>query len=306
LRLTEWKAIAWNGVRFEVPGNWEPARVGRRHLLLEAEPGPVMEIKWAQAKGRFSGRRRLRALAGQVARKGATFRKTSLSKNWRAVAERFEAEGFQWDAGVERAQGVLLYCPVCRTVSLIQFLERPKGGIISREAARVLASFRDHRSDDRVAWALYDIAALLPRHFVLERHRFEAGRFVLEFKGRGRRLTLYRWAPAEVLLQDRSLADFAGTIAGEANLAFRPVASAAHPAVEGGDMPPSGRRGNWRMRLGMAWFRRLRLWHVPARNRILGVRLEGRRPIEQSEMQTVSEGYGMAGEKPFGLDADPQ
>jgi hypothetical protein len=306
LRLTEWKAIAWNGVCFEVPGGWEPARVGRRHLLLEAEPGPVMEIKWAQAKGRFSGQRRLRALAGMVGRKGAAFRKTAPSKNWRAVAENFEAEGFQWESGVERAEGVLLYCPVCRTVSLIQFLERPQGGIISRDAVRVLASFRDHRRDDRVAWALYDIAALLPRHFALERHRFEAGRFVVAFKGRGRRLTLYRWAPAEVLLQNRSLADFAGTIAGEANLVFRPVTGAAHPAVEGGDPPPSGPGGMWRARLGMAWFRRLRLWHVPARNRIMGIRLEGRRPIDGHEMQTVSEGYGMAGERPFDLDADPQ
>lgn len=303
MRSKDWKTVAWNGVRFEVPGDWEPARVGRRHLLLESAPGPVMEVKWGAVKGRFSGQRQLRALGGRAGRRGAAFEETVLPEAWRAAAGGFGAQGFQWNAGGDRARGVLLYCPACRTASLIQFLERPDAASVARDGARVLASFRDHRSDGRTAWALYDIAALLPRRFVLERQRFEAGRFVVEFKGRGRRLTLYRWAPAEVLLENRSLAGFAGTVAGEGRLAFRPVAGAAHPAVEGCDPPPAGPAGRWRVRLGLSWFCRLRLWQVAARNRILGVRLEGRRPIDGPEMQAVCESYGMAGERPFDLDA---
>jgi hypothetical protein len=301
-----WKTIAWNGVRFEVPGDWEPARVGRRHLLLAAEPGPAMEIKWAAVKGRFSGPRQLRALGGRVGRQGAVFRETALPEPWRAAVTGFDARGFQWDAGSERARGALLYCPVCRTASLIQFLERPAAEIALGLAARILASFRDHRSDDRVAWALYDTVALLPRRFVLERQRFEAGRFVVGFKGPARRLTLYRWAPADMLLQGRGLADFARAAAGDAAtpLTFRPSANGAHDAVEAADPPPAGPAGRLRLRLGMAWFRRLHLWHVVARNRILGVRLEGRRPIDASEMQTVSAGYGMADEEPFELEPD--
>jgi hypothetical protein len=59
------------------------------------------------------------------------------------------------------------------------------------------------------------------------------------------------------------------------------------------------------MRLGMSWFRRMRLWRVAERNRILGVRLEGRRPIDDADMDDVSSGYGLAGEKALGTDADP-
>jgi hypothetical protein len=302
----EWKTVAWNGVCFEAPADWEPARIGRRHLMLEAAPGPVMEIKWAAVTGRFSDRSQLRTLGGRVTRRGAAFRKTALPEDWRAAVKGFDAQGFQWDAGDERAMGALLYCRGCRTASLVQFLERPAAASIARDAVRVLASLRDHRSDDRVAWALYDIAALLPARFTLDRHRFDAGRFVVEFKGPGRRLTLYRWAPAEVLLQNRSLADFAGAVAGDTRLRFRPLAGVAHPAVEGCPPPPAGPVGRLRLRLGMTWFCRLRLWHVASRNRILGMRLEGRRPIDGLEMQTVSEGYAMAGERPFGLGADPQ
>jgi hypothetical protein len=305
LGVTDWKTIAWNGVRFAVPGDWEPARVGRRHLVLESDPGPVMEIKWSTPRGRFSARRPLRALSGRVGRTGAVFQKTELAETWRAAAAGYEAEGFQWEAGRERAAGVLLHCPTCRTVSLIQFLERSGAGSIARTAPRILASFRDHRDDGRVAWALYDIATLLPGHFALGRQRFEAGRFVLEFKGGGRRLALYRWAPAEVLLRNRSLADFAETITGETKLPFRFLTIAGHPAVEGSDPLPLGRGGRLRMRLGMSWFRRMRLWRVAERNRILGVRLEGRRPIDDADMDDVSSGYGLAGEKALDTDADP-
>jgi hypothetical protein len=293
-------------VRFTVPGDWDPARVGRRHLLLESAPGPVMEVKWAAVPGRFSTARHLRKLARHVGRNGGVFRETALPALWRSGVTGFDSTGFQWDAGAERAAGILLYCPTCRTASMIQFLNRPGADIIIATAARVLASFRDHRRDGRIAWALYDVAANLPDRFVLDRCRFEAGRFVLEFKGPGRRLTLYRWAPAEVLLQNRDLAEFAQTAAGGDGLVFRSSTVAGHPAADGTDPIPAGCAGRWRARLGLARFRRLRLWRVAGRNRILGVRLESRRPIEDPEMQDVSDAYGMADKRPCDTaGADP-
>jgi len=225
------------------------------------------------------------------------FRETALAAQWRPCVAGFDSTGFQWDAGAERAAGILLYCPICRTASMIQFLERPGADIAI--AARVLASFRDHRSDGRIAWALYDVAANLPDRFILDRCRFEAGRFVLEFKGPGRRLTLYRWAPADVLLQNQGLAEFAQTAAGGNGLVFRSSTVDGHPAVDGTDPMPAGCAGRWRARLGLARFRRLRLWRMAGRNRILGVRLESLRPIEDPEMQVVSDTYGMADKGPY-------
>jgi hypothetical protein len=302
---SDWKTIAWNGVRFAVPAKWEPARIGRRHLLFESEPGPVMEIKWGMVPGRFSGRRPLRELSRRVGRKRNAFLETALSSEWRTALAGFETAGFRWVAETERARGVLVYCAACRTASLIQFFERTGSADIERHAARVLASFGDHRSDGKVAWAIYDIVAVLPDHFALERHRFEPGRFALEFKGRRCRLALYRWAPAGVLLQNRRLSAFAETNTGGAGLEFRPLTIAGHPGVEGRDPAPAGFVARWRTRLGIPAFRRLRLWHVADRNRILGVRLEGRRPIDDPEMFAVSDGYGMDGEQACAAHADP-
>ena len=94
-----WKTIAWNGLRFEVPGDWDPARIGPRHLLLASEAGPVMEIKWATVKGRFSGRRRLRELSRRVRRRGAAFRETALPEPWRPFLSGFEARSVQTLSG---------------------------------------------------------------------------------------------------------------------------------------------------------------------------------------------------------------
>jgi hypothetical protein len=264
-----------------------------------------MEIKWGAVKGRFSRPRQLRELSRRIGRKRSAFQERSLSGEWRTSLSGFEAAGFQWDAENERAMGVLLYCAACRTASLIQFFDRPGTANIERNAARVLASFRDHGADKRVAWALYDIVAFLPDYFTLERHRLEAGRFVLEFKGRRCRLTLFRWAPAEVLLQKQCLSEFAETFAGGAGLEFRLLTIGGDPGVEGRDAAPTGFLACWKTRLGLASFRRLRLWHVADRNRILGVRLEGRRPIDDPEMCALSDGYGMDDEKACATLADP-
>ena len=49
-----WKKLAWNGIHFNTPDQWEVAQIGTRHLILEDETGPVMEIKWGLVKGTFS------------------------------------------------------------------------------------------------------------------------------------------------------------------------------------------------------------------------------------------------------------
>lgn len=305
MRPREWKAIAWNGLSLAVPGDWEPGRIGRRHLLFESESGPAMEIKWDTVKGRFCRRRQLEELARRIGRTLSTFQKKPLSDECRKSLSGYDVEGFQWDAASERAEGLLIFCPICRTASLVRFFDRPGSAAFNPIAYRILASFRDHRSDRRVSWALYDIIAWLPDAFVLERHRFEAGRFMLEFSSRPWRLILYRWAPAEVLLQKRSLADFAQMIDGSKGLAFNFLTFAGHAGIEGRDPAPAGWAARLKTRLGMTSFRRLRLWHIAERNRILGVRLEGRRPIGDSEMCELSDAYGMDHEKDRVPFADP-
>jgi len=289
------KEIAWNGIRFVVPAAWEPGRIGPRHLVIESEAGPAMEIKWGPVKGRFSQRVHLRRLSKLTLARGAALREWVPPQDWQPALSRFECAGFAWEAGSEAAVGAILHCPACRTASLIQFFQPPGRSGAAGEAVAVLASLRDHRDDGRVAWAVYDILALLPSGFVLARHRFEAGRFFLEFRAGRRTIGLFRWAPAAVLLKDRDLSCFAETVAGLDGMEFRATAVAGEPAVEGRERAEGCVR-RLAACLGLRPVRTARIWHVPARNRILGIVVEGRFAIDPAVMETVWGGYGLAEE----------
>ena len=290
------KEIAWNGIRFVVPAAWEPGRIGPRHLVIESEAGPAMEIKWGPVKGRFSPRAHLRRLSKLTLARGAALREWTPPQDWLQALSRFECTGFAWEAGSEAAVGAILHCPACRTASVIQFFQPPGRSGAAGEAVAVLASLRDHRDDGRVAWAVYDILALLPSGFARVRHRFEAGRFFLEFRAQRQTIGLFRWAPAAVLLRDRDLSRFAETVAGLDGMEFRATAVAGAPAVEGRERADGCAR-RLASSLGLRPVRTARIWQVPARNRILGIVVEGRFAIDPAVMETVRGGYGLAEEK---------
>lgn len=293
VKAAGWKFVAWGGVQFEVPREWEPGRIGPRHLLFECDTGPAMEIKWGPSGRRFSSRRHLRRLARQVGRGGAVFQERALPVDEGGFPAPVEGLGFEWNGKDGGAVGALLFCPVCRTVSLLQFFRRGPGAESDRQALRVIDSFQDHRTDGRRAWALYDIRAVLPVHFRLIGHRFEAGLFVLEFRGNRRGLTLYRWAPAGVLLKDRDLEAFAAASAGGAGMDFRALAGAGQDGVEGVDPRPVGLAGRLKAVLRRPRFRGVRAWCVDRRNRILGVRLEAPQPVTAAELSELCSAYGM-------------
>lgn len=304
LKAAGWKSVAWGGVQFAVPREWEPGRIGARHLLFECDAGPAMEIKWGPSGRRFSSRRYLRRLARQVGRGGAVFQERALPVDGGNFPGPVEGLGFEWKGKDGGAVGALLFCPVCRTVSLLQFFRRGPGAESDRQVVRVIDSFQDHRADGRCAWALYDIRAVLPGCFRLVGHRFEAGFFMLEFRGNRRGLTLYRWAPAGVLLKDQDIETFAAASAGGAGMDFRPLAGAGRVGVEGVDPRPAGLAGRLKAVLRPR-FRGVRVWCVDHRNRILGVRLEAPQPLTTTELSELCSAYGMDDETERQADVNP-
>lgn len=286
-----WKEVAWNGTRFTVPRSWQPGRIGPRHLILESGAGPAMELKWGPVRGRFSHAAHLRRMS---TRREVPVRPWPLPADWVRALERFECTGFAWEAGAESARGAILYCRDCRTASLVQFFASRDTPAPHPRSAEVLAGFADHREDGRRLWAVFDIRALMPEELRLVRQRFEVGRFRVELAARGRRLSLLRWAPAAALLAPGGLTAFAQAQAGPGPMEFRPLDTAGHPGVEGRVPAPAGAFARVRVALGMTADRRARFWHLAARNRILGVVLEGRRPIAAEEMEAVCDSYGLA------------
>ncbi len=289
--MAQWKEIAWCGVRFKIPAEWHLSQIGIRYLALEDELGPVMEIKWAPVKGKFSQKAHLKKLAAlQKKQVRKSIQPKPLSTSWQSALTDFDASEFYWQANAVHGRGLVLFCPTCRNATLIQFFNKPS----EQEdpvAAEVLNTFRDHRSDGQVLWAAYDIRALVPEAFQLKRYRFDAGQYELDFANGSEHIILQRWAPASVLLRKRDLVQFAKTVANFGKT--EPVAGsfAGCETVEW-SLAPATAWQRWLSRFkhksSYYW---LGLWHLEAKNRILGVRAEGRKPLDPELLDRIFTHY---------------
>jgi hypothetical protein len=290
--LTEnWRQLAWNGIRFETPAPWEVVQIGIRHLILEDEAGPVMEVKWGAVKGRFSHRTHLKRIASlQSRRNKISVAEWILPPPWETALSDFEAGGFLWQSPAASGRGAILFCSGCRTATLIQFFGDSS---VKREKVflTVLKSFRDHSRDGWLPWFIFDIRARLPQSLRLEKFRFEAGKFELGFTAGRQHIYLHRWAPAAALLEGRNLIAFAGLIPEFARGVPLPTTVDNCEAAE------------WEIKPGNHWLQRLgrfkipssffffRLWHLEEQNRILGVRAESKHPIDLQLVRQIYEHY---------------
>lgn len=289
---SKWRQIAWNGMRFDIPMDWVIGKIGFRYLLLETSGGPVMEIKWAPVKGKFKLRAQLKRLAasqGRRLRRG--LREEKLPTDWARAVERYDSLGFAWQTDSIGGRGAVLYCHGCRKAVLLQFFETT-GQRPFRQADRLLASLKDHPEDRKTLWSVFDIAAEVPDTYQLKRFRFEAGAYELFFTNRQAQLTLLRWGPAAVLLKDGGLEGFEQRCLGLSTNRFVTVKKRSPLSLELEDGSPSGLFPRlYRQLQRHPLYRCLRLWHEVDKNRILGVRLEGRQPIETGLLDGICNTY---------------
>jgi hypothetical protein len=296
--LNKWIEIAWNGIRFLAPVEWQLAQIDARHLLLEDHFGPTMEVKWATVKGKFSHQahlKRLTSLQKKQIRK--TVKQGPISPEWETVLTNFKASGFSWQGNATHGRGVILFCPICRNATLIQFFQKESKQSIQGVAAQVLNSFRDHRTDGQILWSAYDIRAIVPQTFQLKRHQFEAGKYEIDFADGSQQITLHRWALASILLGQQDLVQFAKTVVSFGK--SEPVAG----TIDGCDtvewsVSPNSNWQWWLSRLKRkASYYWLGLWHLEEKNRILGVRAEGKKPLDTEVLDRICSNYESLSEK---------
>ena len=286
-----WKQIAWNGVSFKAPSRWEIRRIGTRHLILEDEAGPVLEVKWAPVKGSFSHRAHLKRLyASQPRNIKPRIAEWFLPPPWQKALGDYEASGFLWQAENSGGRGAILFCPVCHVATLIQFLGESTADQ-ERVILAVLKSFRDHRGDGSTSWQVFDLRLKLPAVLKLSHYRFNTGKYELSFSDGRQSVRFFRWAPAAAILGERDLMWFCGTVPDFSIGRPELVTIDGYTAVEGSAAPA----GAWRKAISRLkikpsffWFR---LWHLQDKNRLLGIRAESKRVLDCQLLQQICKDY---------------
>lgn len=285
------KDIAWNGIHLSVPHTWELGRIDTRHLFFDHNESPAMEVKWGPVKGRFSHRSHLKKLiARQKRHPGKTLEEWHLPPHWKNALSNFIAKGFSWKSGTVNGHGAILFCPSCKTAVMFQIFNIASH-ISDQAIIEMLNSLQDHRNDDQTAWTVFDIHALLPKTFKLDNYQFKPGKYELVFSDKFQILKLFRWAPASAFLSQTDLLQFAANALDFSHENLVTTSLLEHPAVEWRSNPSAGWY-NWLYRLKRKpAFHWLRVWHVVEKNRIMGIRLDSKKPLGTDMVTDICANY---------------
>ncbi len=291
------KPFVWSGIALSIPTHWETGYLGMGYAVLESAFRPVLEVKTAVIRGRFSFKRHMKQLARSGRPTGGlSLTAMRLPPDWSCFPAAMEVEAFRWQGAAIGGQGLLHYCRTCRRATLMQFYTYPDAGGGSAAAPSVLASFRDHGLAAGPTLAVYDIAATLPDRLLLTHFHFAAGRFELVFsRPRGEQVTLWRLSPAKTLLERRRH-DMAAIVRDSKLLP--PEASPASGRANGAATEWQWRRGGLARRMQTFLNRHappsdcaLRIWQPPRSNCLLAVRTEKLRRYDLFEK--ICADYGL-------------
>lgn len=288
------KPFAWCGVTLAIPQEWETGQLGQGYALLEHQMRPVLELKTATIRGRFSFRRHLKQLTRSGPKHTSPqLQLMSMPSAWPVFPATAEVQPFIWEGAHIGGQGLVVYCHHCRRATLIQFFNH--GGRSQTVIPQVLASFKDHDEHPSPTFAVYDIQATLPTRFALTRFQFDAGHFELVFHHSRETVTLWRWSPADVILNRCG-----------GNLARMTQDNELLPpstGIEEGRPIDHGLMWQWQKKDIRSHLRHLfghrdhhpihalRIWHRPDSNRILAVRAEGL--TASSVLDRICTSYGI-------------
>ncbi len=174
--------------------------------------------------------------------------------------------------------------------TLILFYRQPNE-VSEADASNLLNSFRDQIAGEVAIWELFDIRVAIPVDFALQRFRFETGRYELNLSSRHHQLRMVRFSPAATLLGRQDLPTMAiHTFLPK--IKQKPVWSQTDDAAVEGRITPSSTAARVASRIRrLPPYRIFRLWHEIEKNRILGVQLSGKKPVDFQRFSDICEKY---------------
>ncbi|MBN1669845.1 MAG: hypothetical protein JXR37_02355 [Kiritimatiellae bacterium] len=201
--------FAWDGLSFDVPAQWNLSSYtfGRRSNTVEMEDDVELrlQLEWVNLRGRLEigkVQKRYAAQAKAVTEAAETVEPVGgLPEGWHAFAYSMR-ERRRLLTAFFLAPDASLFC------FFVLHFGRSGRGQPARVILRLAGSFAA-RMVGEAPWSFYDVAFTLDRGFRLANTSLQSGRKLLVFHWRMRRLFLWFFSLADVLLKERDIQSWA-------------------------------------------------------------------------------------------------
>jgi len=198
----------WNGIRFTMPPSWEFRVIDKKHIVLERNFSPLLQLKWE-----MQTRREDIEKAQPVDREQWSC-STGGSSVWPEIKKRFELITLR-EPGQDHLTGIL-FCRDCNAGIHFQLLSSDSAE--RKECEKVLASLTCHDNQDSYAWTLQDTTFYLPTELALQRYEFKAGLCWTSHRQGATVIRTCRLAPADRRLAQASAVAILQQLTGEGEL----------------------------------------------------------------------------------------
>ena len=278
------KPIGWNGIYCSLPEHWDIIVKGNCHLIIEQDLHPLLELRW-QDKIQPE-KKNTDFILSQLNRE--TEKQLELTKPpdfLQSLHHRFKLTTFTLDA--THPAGAVITCRQCGTAVLFQFFNTT-----ASLAAPLLSFFEsltcclEDKQDSY--WAIEDLRFKIPQHFTLDSYAFSFGLTKFSFKNRGSNLKFCRLAGASKHLSRYTFthlfANFNGSISDECTVINSNTLIL--------DTPPSLGDRLLKIIKRKKIYRWAKFHHFADRDKILGIHLESRQPLDRQQLALIERDYG--------------
>ena len=278
---TPFKTIAWNGICVDVPQAWQIDSLDASHMMIGRNTAAMVELKWTDSPRQFNLAAYLKKFVAQSQKRlNIQIIELPTPPLFSHPVHHFEFFFFSWTGAASNGIGVLVFCSLCKRLTLIRFFT-DSSMVPPSVAGLILESFIDHPVAETSHWQVFGLEFFCPSAFKLLDYSFKPGCYTLELKDKKTLVTVFSWGPAKFLLSRTSLAQFAAQ---------------RLPRLKGFATAGSCCRGNfleWSFRQGRfknaerlpflsryAGFSVFRICHDQPNNRILGILVDSPRRFE--------------------------
>jgi hypothetical protein len=276
----------WNGLQFTIPADCEDIVSGSRHLLIEKDFLPVMEIRWE-----LSERKKQTASIESVFKqlqKSSTreFREITPPQPIESFAEKYGVRCLQTD---EPGEGISIIwqCKSCGTLLFCRIYDH--AGVSWTDRATTLQSLSCHRkTSEQTLWSVQDFRLLTPSTYSLESYSFQAGLTRLLFDNAGTRFLFCRMAPASDKLAEKTLQELLCSL--HERFSTVNLEECSENFATAGATPPLITQILLRLKRKKAFCRGV-IRHDNVSNRILALICESNTPITLDSIQSLFSHY---------------